>query len=187
MFERTTWDPERGNPRLPRRDCFGVATRLFLLSGALLAVVGFIGHAAGWVLVTTTIGPTLYILLAHPDLKASTMRSGVLGHGCAIASGLAMLAAFGLWTHPSVPKAGHDTAAQIGAETLSVAITLFLLTVLDAHHPPAASTALLITSGIARPGPPLYGMIVGLAAVLAVAPLLAGLPGFRAATIRVDK
>lgn len=187
MYERAAWSRQPDDRSISVRDRLGAGTRLFVLSGALLAAIGFVGYAAGWILVTTTIGPTLYILLAHPDIKASSLRSGVLGHSCAIASGLAMLAVFGLWSNPSVSEAGQDTPAQIGAETLSVAVTLFLLTALNAHHPPAASTALLITSGIARPGPPLYGMIVGLAAVLAVAPLLAGLPGFRAATVRVDK
>lgn len=151
--------------------------RLFVVSGVVLAALGFVGHYAGWVVVTTTVGPTLYILLAHPDSKASSFRSGVVGHGCALVAGLAVLAAFGLWHHPSVPQAGRDTPAQIGAEALSVALTLFLLELLDAHHPPAAATALLITSGIARPGPPLYGMLVGLAAVLLIGPMLAALPG----------
>lgn len=151
--------------------------RLFVLSGLVLAALGIVGHYAGWVLVTTTVGPTLYILLAHPNSRASSFRSGVVGHCCAVVVGLAALAAFGLWHHPSVPQAGHDTPTQIGAEALSVAATLFLLTVLDAHHPPAAATALLITSGIARPGPPLYGMLVGLCAVLLIGPLLAAVPG----------
>jgi hypothetical protein len=53
-----------------------------------------------------------------------------------------------------------------------VGLTLFLLHVLDGHHAPAAATALLIASGIARPGPPLYGLLTGLALVLAIAPLL---------------
>ncbi len=51
-------------------------------------------------------------------------------------------------------------------------LTLFLLHLLDAYHPPAAATALVITSGISRPGPPLYGMLTGLALVLTIAPVL---------------
>lgn len=155
------------------------AARLLVLSSALLAAVGAVGHGSGWVMLTATLGPTAYIILAHPDSVQSRLKNGAAGHLIAVATGLAFLAAFGLWNHPSVIEQKRDTAAQIGAQALAVGVTLFLLTVLDRSHPPAAATALLITSGIARPGPPLYGMLIGLAAVLLVAPLLARAPGWR--------
>ncbi|WP_051707525.1 MULTISPECIES: HPP family protein [unclassified Streptomyces] len=147
--------------------------RLFLLSAVLLAGVGAIGQSIGWVALTTTLGPTAYLLLAHPDSVGARLRSAVVGHACAIACGLACLAVFGLWSHPSIAAQHSDTARQIGAEALAVGLTLFFLHLFDSHHPPAAATALLIASGISRPGPPLYGMLVGLALVLALAPLLA--------------
>ncbi len=177
MDDRDTRCHPGDEAETPVRGRLEAGVRLLVLSGLVLAALGFVGHYAGWVLVTTTVGPTLYILLAHPDSKASSFRSGVVGHGCAVAVGLGVLAAFGLWNHPSVPQVGSDTPAQIGAEALSVALTLFLLALLDAHHPPSAATALLITSGIARPGPPLYGMLAGLGAVLLLGPMLAALPG----------
>ncbi|MFR0357324.1 HPP family protein [Streptomyces sediminimaris] len=147
--------------------------RLFVLSGALLATVGGIGRWIGWVALTTTVGPTAYMLLAQPQSEAGRLRAALLGHASATAAGLACLAAFGLWSHPSIAQQKHDTARQIGAQAVAVGLTLLLLHLLGAHHPPAAATALLITSGIARPGPPLYGMLVGLALVLAIAPPLA--------------
>ncbi|MFD8965595.1 HPP family protein [Streptomyces sp. NPDC059568] len=146
--------------------------RLFLLSATALVIVGAIGQAVGWVLLTTTLGPTAYILLAHPHTEAAQVRSSVLGHTCATASGLLCLAAFGLWPYPSTVGQRTDSWHQIGAEALAVGLTLFLLVLLNAHHPPAAATALLITSGIARPGPPLYGMLTGLALLIAAAALL---------------
>ncbi len=147
--------------------------RLFFLSAFLLAGIGAFGRVVGWVALTTTLGPTAYLLLAHPGSVGARLRSAVLAHASAVAAGLACLAAFGLWDHPSIVVQNHDTARQIGAQALAVGLTLFLLEMLDAHHPPAAATALLITSGISRPGPPLYGMLTGLALVLAIAPLLA--------------
>ncbi|OIK29234.1 HPP family protein [Streptomyces malaysiense] len=90
-----------------------------------------------------------------------------------MASGLACLAAFGLWDHPSVVSRHGDTARQSVAQALAVGLTVFFLHLVDAHHPPAAATALLITSGITRPGPPLYGMLTDLALVLVLAPVLA--------------
>lgn len=151
--------------------------RLFVLASALLAAVGAIGRGTGWVLLTTTLGPTAYVLLAHPDTEAAHLRSSLLGHAAATACGLACLAVFGLWSHPSVTEQHHDTWRQIGAQALSAGATLLLLAVLDAHHPPAAATALLITSGIARPGPPLYGMLTGLAILIVGAAVLTRLRG----------
>ena len=52
-------------------------------------------------------------------------------------------------------------------------LTLLVLELIEAPHPPAAATALLITAGIARPGPPLYGMLVGLLLLIAGAALIA--------------
>ncbi|MEW2157407.1 HPP family protein [Streptomyces sp. NPDC007189] len=146
--------------------------RLFLLSALLLAGVGAIGHLIGWVALTTTLGPTAYVLLAHPESEGARLRSAVTGHVLAIAVGLACLAVFGLWSHPSIAQEHQETVQQIGAEALGVGLTLLLLHLCDAHHPPAAATALLITSGLSRPGPPLYGLLVGLALVLAIAPLI---------------
>ncbi|MBS2964373.1 HPP family protein [Actinocrinis puniceicyclus] len=141
--------------------------RLLVLGGVLLAGVGLIGHAVGSVWLTTTTGPTAYLLLAHPDTAGSRLRSAVAGHTAAVACGLAALAAFGLWNHPSIVEQRHDTLTQIAAQAIAVGCTLLALAVLDAHHPPAAATALLIASGIARPGAPLYGMLAGLALTLA--------------------
>jgi len=163
--------------RPPARARFLVGLRLFALSAVLLAGVGAVGRLIGWVALTTTLGPTAYLLLAHPSEVGARLRSALLGHLSATACGLACLAAFGLWRHPSVAQQQHDTARQIGAQALAVALTLLLLHVLDAHHPPAAATALLIASGIARPGPPLYGMLTGLALVLALAPLFSAAVG----------
>jgi hypothetical protein len=163
----------------PRTRLLG-GLRLFVLSALLLAGVGAIGHLIGWVALTTTLGPTAYLLLSRPESVSARLRSAVTSHVVAIAVGLACLAAFGLWSHPSVAEQHHDTAPQIGAQALAVGLTLFLLHLLDAHHAPAAATALLITSGITRPGPPLYGLLVGLALVLVIAPLLAAATSCRA-------
>ncbi|MBR7830906.1 HPP family protein [Actinospica sp. MGRD01-02] len=146
--------------------------RLLVLSAAVLMAVGFLGHWVGLVMLTTTLGPTAYLLLAQPENEQARVRSAVLGHGAATACGLAMLAAFGLWNARSVAVVHRESPAQILAQALAVGATLLVLTLLDAHHPPAAATALLITSGIARPGLPLFGMLAGLAALIALSAAL---------------
>lgn len=152
--------------------------RLFILAAALVATVGAVGQGVGLVMLTTAVGPTAYILLAAPGNESTRLYNALLGHACATVCGLAFLAAFGLWNAPSVPARHHETWPQIGAQALAVGTTLLLLALLDAHHAPAATTALLITSGIARPGPPLYGMLAGLALLIAGAAVLARVPGY---------
>ncbi|WP_431982185.1 HPP family protein [Streptomyces qinglanensis] len=153
--------------------------RLLVLTGVALTAVGLVGYAVGWVWLTTALGPTAYLLLAHPGDEASRLRSALLGHTTAIACGLACLAAFGLWNHPSVVEAGHESLPQIGAQAVAVGLTLLGQTLLRVPHPPAAATALLITSGITRPGYPLYGLLAGLALLLILVAVLARVPGAR--------
>jgi CBS-domain-containing membrane protein len=149
--------------------------RLFLAAAALLAVVGAIGQGAGWIMLTPTLGPTAYVLLAHPESEAARLRNSSLGHLVATVCGLACLAVFGLWQRPSAIEQKYDTWPQIGAQALAVGLTLLVLELIEAQHPPAAATALLITTGIARPGPPLYGMLVGLLLLIAGAALIASI------------
>ncbi|WP_432106557.1 HPP family protein [Streptomyces sp. AA1529] len=153
--------------------------RLLVLVGVALTAVGLAGYAAGWVWLTTALGPTAYLLLARSGNESSQLRTALLGHTTAIACGLACLAAFGLWSHPSVVETGHESLRQIGAQAVAVGLTLLGQTLLRVEHPPAAATALLITSGITRPGYPLFGLLAGLALLLVLVAVLARVPGGR--------
>ncbi|WP_411140438.1 hypothetical protein [Streptomyces sp. x-80] len=86
------------------------------------------------------------------------------------------LASFGLWSERPVLPRNEDTLAQSAAQALGVAATLFLLEWFRVAHLPAAATALLITSGISRSGPPLYGMVTGPALTVVLSALFAQLP-----------
>ncbi|MHB1924198.1 MAG: hypothetical protein ACYCSJ_05880 [Acidimicrobiales bacterium] len=91
-------------------------------------------------------------------------------------TGLATLAAFGLWSHPSVSTDGYPGLLQAGAAAVGVGLTLVLQHLVGSHHAFAAATSLLITTGLARPGNPLYGLLIGLTLVILGGPLLGRLP-----------
>ncbi|GAA4623534.1 hypothetical protein GCM10023196_020080 [Actinoallomurus vinaceus] len=165
---------------------FMVALRLLIQSGLLVAVIGVVGHFAGLVLVTSTVGPTAYLMLAHPDHVTARVRNAVAGHGVAIGSGLACAAAFGLWEHPPMTRLGNTTLNQAGATAPATAVTLAALTVMGSHHAPSAATAVLVSSGSAAPGRPLYGLVAGLVLVMILAPALVRLPGARRQTIELE-
>lgn len=154
----------------------GFAIRLLLLGGTAITAVGLVDHFSGWPLLTAALGPTAYLLIAHPRSMSARLRNAMLGHSVAVAVGLAALAIFGLWNAASIATVGHGSLRQAGAAGLAVGVTLFFLHALRAHHAPAAATALLIATDQARVGPPLYGLVIGLAAILALAYVLNAIP-----------
>ncbi|MHB1536380.1 MAG: hypothetical protein ACYC1D_17580, partial [Acidimicrobiales bacterium] len=79
-----------------------VGVRNLLLGGSLIGAVGLAGRFLPWPLLTATLGPTAYVFVAHPSAETSRWRNAVLGHAVAVGSGLAALAAWGLWHHPPI-------------------------------------------------------------------------------------
>lgn len=152
------------------------ALRIAVAAGSSLAVVGLVDRYGSWPLLTATLGPTAYLFAAHPATRSARRRNATIGHAVAIASGLAALALFGLWNEPSQTAIGHVRVVQAFATAAALAGTLFVLELLDRHHAPAAATVVLITTGLARPGRPLLGLVCGLALLIALSPLLAWSP-----------
>ena len=160
----------------PRSTRVVAAARLLLFGGVLVTSVGVAGRFLQWPILTATLGPTLYVFLAHPNSGSSRLRAAVIGHAVAVAMGLAALAVFGLWAHPASAVAGHVSLRQAGAAGVALGGTLAVLQLARAHHAPAAATTLLIASGLARPGRPLFGLLLGLCIVIGLGPLLARAP-----------
>jgi hypothetical protein len=159
-----------------------IALRYLLLTAVVVGVVGVVGHWLAWPLITSTIGPTAYMFIAHPESEASRFRNALIGHTVAVAVGLGALAAFGLLHHPPVSTTGAPTLTQAGAAAVAAGVTVAVLEVAGSHHAPAAATALLVATGLAKPGAPLIGLILGLAIVIAVAPLVGRIPLARKAS-----
>jgi hypothetical protein len=155
--------------------------RYLLLTGVLVGAVGIAGKFLAWPLLTSTVGPTAYVFAAHPGTEAARFRNALVGHGVAVACGLGALAALGLIEYPSISDTGSPSAAQVAAAVLGVGLTVFFLELAGSHHAPSAATALLITSGLAKPGAPLIGLVLGLAIVIALGPLVGRIPFARRA------
>ena len=77
---------------------------------------------------------------------------------------------------------GRRLPAQVAAAVLGVGLTVFVLELAGSHHAPSAATALLITTGLAKPGAPLIGLVLGLSFVIALGPLIGRIPLARGAT-----
>lgn len=169
-------------PRLTPAERVGTSLRYFVL----VATVGLAGRLLAWPLITSTVGPTAYVFAADPQSEGARLGNAVIGHGIAICVGLASLTVFGLLHHPSVSAIGAPSWSQIGAAALATGLTLVLLQLAGSHHAPAAATATapLVSTGLAKPGPGLIGLVLGLAAVIATGPLMGRWPLARAAAAR---
>jgi len=150
--------------------------RYLTIAVVLLFAVGVAGHFLSWPLLTSTLGPTVYVFAANPGTEAARFRNATLGHAIAIVVGLVSLAGFGLWNHNPVGPSHGPTLAQAGAAATAAGVTLLVLELVGSHHAPSAASALLVATGLARPGMPLLGLVVGLAIVLALGPLSGRLP-----------
>ncbi|MGH9070909.1 MAG: HPP family protein [Acidimicrobiales bacterium] len=184
--------PSHPVPPVPTATLKGVggrsafAVRLAVLGGVAVCAVGVVDHFSQWPLLTAALGPTAYVLIAHPRSVSARLRNAVLGHSIGVGAGLAALAIFGLWNAPSISLVGHASLRQAGSAGLAIGVTLLLLHALRAHHAPSAATALLIATDQAKVGPPLYGLVVGLAAIVAFAWVLNAIPALRDWRERAD-
>lgn len=118
-----------------------------------------------------------------PRNRSLPVQNAVIGHTVAVGAGLAALAVFGLVQHPSVTATGAPSFTQAAAAAVAAGVTVAVLEVVGCHHAPAAATALLIATGLAKAGAPLIGLVLGLAIVIALGPLIGQVPlGRRAST-----
>jgi hypothetical protein len=149
-----------------------VLLRFIALTAATLGVVAVADHWLSWLLLAGTLGPTGYMLIAHPHSATSRLRTAVVGHSLAIAVGLAAVAAWGGWGHAFL--ASHrPTLGQALATTLAAGVLLALLEILELHHAPAAATVILVASSIVPVGRPLAGLAIAIAAVIVLSTALA--------------
>ena len=153
-----------------------VAVRYLTITIVLIFAVGVAGHLIAWPVLTSTLGPTVYVFAANPGTESARFRNATVGHAVAIVVGLGAVAAFGLWSHGPISPFRGPTLAQAGAAAIAAGVTLLILELVGSHHAPSAASALLVATGLARPGKPLLGLVVGLALVLVLGPLSGRLP-----------
>ncbi|WP_442754769.1 HPP family protein [Methylocystis sp. JAN1] len=135
------------------------ATLVMSLVGALAVLVG-----QPWLF--PSLGPTLFLLATNP---AERPRNVFAGHAIGAVMGFGALFVFGAQGTPSAFDAGAVDASRAAATALAVGMTLLLQSLIDAKHPPAAATTMLITLGGMRP---VWSTI---AAIVAGVGLIAGL------------
>jgi hypothetical protein len=149
-----------------------VLIRFVVLTAVVLGVVAVADHWLSWLTLVGALGPTAYMLIAHPSSATSRLRSAFAGHTLGVVIGLAAVAAWGGWGEPFV--ASHrPSVGQAVATAIAAGLLLALLELFDLHHAPAAATVVLVASSLVPVGRPLAGLAVGLVAVIVLSAALA--------------
>lgn len=127
----------------------GAAIYSFL---GILIAIGIAGIAAlvfRQPLLFPSLGPSAYLAFETPTDAAASPRNALIGHGVALLVALAALQIFALGNHPSALVEGM-TGNRLLAVVLALAVTSAILVLLDAMHPPAGATSLLVTLGLLK-------------------------------------
>lgn len=134
-----------------------------LVNGGLtIGLLAGIAHLTRSPFVFPSLGPTAFLLFYSPRARSASPRNVLLGHLIGATMGWASLALFGLLDAPPALLAGVDES-RVGAAALSVGGTGALMLLLDAPHPPAGATTLIVSLGLM---PHLWQIPVLMASVL---------------------
>ena len=140
---RLAWLLEHFPPRLVR------AAFVFVNGFVTIALLALLALVSGNPFVFPSLGPTAYLLFFSPLAPSSSPRNTILGHGIGIVCGYG---AFVLTGAGAVPFGAGIYWPRLLAAALSLSATGAGMVLLDASHPPAGATTLIISLGIiARP------------------------------------
>jgi len=114
------------------------------LSVGLLALLAVI---TGTPFVFPSIGPTAYQLFFLPRAQTSTPRNTLIGHAIGLACGYGAFRMAGVPVSAVLARGDFDWRPVVAA-ALSLAATAALMILLDASHPPAGATTLIVSLGI---------------------------------------
>jgi hypothetical protein len=122
-----------------------------LVAGFVVSVPGLISLLTGQVLLFPSLGPTAAIQAHNPEDRAARFYNVLVGHLGGLASACLVVLALGLADEPSVFVTHHLTPLRVVAAVLSVMLALLVEKSLNAYHPTAASTTLLVALGSFKP------------------------------------
>ncbi|MFI6132237.1 HPP family protein [Micromonospora sp. NPDC051141] len=123
------------------------AARAFAGSAVALVVAGAIAMLTRQPWLFPSLGPAIMLHVERPDRPESSPRNTVVGHLVALLAGYAFLLVTGLADQPSAVQEGVS-GARIAAAAGSLAVTAAALVLLNAPHPPAGATTLIVSLGL---------------------------------------
>ena len=141
-----------------------------------VGVVGVLALLVGQPWLLPSLGPTAYLLAEMPAHPSTRVYNVVAGHLLGLAAGIIALGVTGAAADPVTLQTGVLTGARVGAAVFALGLTLLATLALQASHPPAGATTLLVALGSLSTPLDALGVGVG-AAIMAAAGF--GLRGLR--------
>lgn len=117
---------------------------------ALVALVGAIGFWMHQPWLFAGLGPSILLVATNPGHDTARFRSIVVGHLVAIGCAYLGLLLLNATSAPSLLAAATMSMPRVWASAGALAMLVVVQPQLRAYHPPAAATALLVTSGAYR-------------------------------------
>ena len=144
------------------------------VAAALIIVVGAIGFWLHQPWLFAGLGPTIFLVASNPGHETARFRSIVVGHLVAIGCAYLALLLLNATSAPSLLAAATMSMPRVWASAGALAMVVLVQPQLRAYHPPAAATALLVTSGAYRmTGKTPLALMAGVLLVAIAAELLA--------------
>jgi hypothetical protein len=122
-----------------------------LAAGVVIALPGALAVWSHKLLLFASLGPTAALMLKEPDHPAADWYNAVAGHALGILAACSIVWSLGLSSSPSVFDQPLVSWSRVSAAGLSLALAIALESLANVHHPPAASTTLLVALGSFRP------------------------------------
>ncbi len=146
------------------------AAFMFVNGFITIALLAMVALATGTPFVFPSLGPTAFLFFFDPRAPSASPHHAIVGHAIGILCGYGSLLIFYL-EHSGSALALGVTWSRVLAAALSLAATGAVMILLNAAHPPAGATTLIISLGaISRPA---HLVIIELALVLLVVQAIA--------------
>lgn len=123
------------------------ATYVFVNGFLSIALLALLAVGTGVPLVFPSLGPTAYQLFFLPRAAASTPRNTLVGHAIGIICGYGGYRIAGMPALTVFAQRNFDWRLVL-ASGLSLGATAAIMILLDASHPPAGATTLIVSLGI---------------------------------------
>jgi hypothetical protein len=118
-----------------------------LVAGGIFLLSGLFGLLIGYVQLFPGLASTIYLQAASPEQPSARYYNVVVGHLIALVVAYLAVYAFGLAGEPAASALHALSPLRIYAATIAMALTVAGGLAARASHPPAATTAALITLG----------------------------------------
>jgi len=133
--------------------CRGLGSQLYpaMISGLVIGAIGSIAISVDEPWLFPSLGPTVFIQAVTPSASGARIWNTIVGHAIGLVAGFVALFAFAAQNTPAVMSAEILSMQRVAATALAVSVTVGLQSILNAQHPPAAATTMLVTLGGLKP------------------------------------